>query len=196
MKRQISQKQIKKIRDLVQSIYEKNNDPFHNFNHAITTSKLATYIAEKEGGNTEVCLVAGLLHDIAPKTRGKPHGEQSAKMACGLLKKMKMPEDFIKQVAAAIANHDSSRRHLIDTMEGKIVYDADKLHCIGPVGLLREYGDLIITGEDLNKVVDMALGYLKNLNPHITTKTGKKIKKELRKFNVYFIKLYNKYHKP
>lgn len=192
----MKKQQIKKIKDLVQLIYKKNNDPFHNFDHALTTSRLAAYIAKKEGADAEVCLVAGLLHDIAPKKRGKPHGEQSARIARGLLKKLKIPLAFIKQVVFALMYHDSSKRHLISTLEGEIIFEADKLSCFGPIGLLREYGDLLTKGENPNKVLNMTLLYLKNFNPRFTTKTGRKIKKELRRFNFDFIKLYNRYHKP
>ncbi|MBU0597738.1 HD domain-containing protein [Patescibacteria group bacterium] len=187
--------QNKKIEAWAKRMYRKNNDPYHNFGHAFFVSKMAAYIAKKEGAKVEVCRVAGLLHDLAPKTRGKPHGEKSAILVRKYLTGLKLNNVLINDACMAIEFHDSARRHLAKTLEGKIIFEADKLDCFGPVGLIREYGDLLKIGFSHDRALNTTLDYLKNNNPKYSTKTGNKIKNELRKFNKYFLRVYNKYHR-
>lgn len=185
--------QLKKIESAAEKIYQKNNDSSHDFNHALRTAKLAAHIAKKEKADQTVCYVAGLVHDIAPKTRGKTHGLVSCRMAEKLLRKLGLNQYFIRQVCQAIKYHDTDARHKIKTFEGRVVFDADKLQGLGPVGAIREYGDCLKTGHKHHEAVEMTLDNLIKDNPHSYTKTGKKLKNKLRKFNLEFVRLYNEY---
>ncbi|MFH1367068.1 MAG: HD domain-containing protein [Patescibacteria group bacterium] len=189
----LAKSQLKKIERSVQKIYQKNNDPYHHFNHAFRTAKLAAYIAKKEKANQTVCYVAGLVHDISPKTRGETHGLASSRMAEKLLRKQVLDRYFIRQVCQAIKYHDTAARRKIKTSEGKIVFDADKLQCLGPVGAIREYGDYLKLSYGHTKVIKITLDYLKNNNPPLFTKTGRSLKIPLKKFNLEFVRLYNEY---
>ncbi|MFA6099004.1 MAG: HD domain-containing protein [Patescibacteria group bacterium] len=190
----LTSSQNKKIEALVKRAYKRNNDPYHDFGHAFFVSRMAVYIAKRERAKVDVCRIAGLLHDIAPKTRGMTHGEQSASLAKKYLERLKINNNFINEVCLAIRFHDSARRHLAKTLEGKIIFEADKLDCFGPVGLIREYGDLLKNGYSNDKALNSTLSYLKNYNPRYITKAGNKIKNELRRFNKHFLRLYSKYH--
>lgn len=191
----ITKQQFGKIEAFVRGVYKKNNDPYHDLKHAESVSKTAVYIARQEKADVEVCRVAGLLHDIAPKTRGKTHSQQSSQKVRQFLATLSLDEEFISAVESAIKYHDTARFHLVKTKEGVIVYEADKLECAGPTGLLREYGDRLLLGQNPQKVLDGLSGYAGCYNPPFRTQTAKRLKKELQKFNKEFIRLLNKYRK-
>lgn len=191
----LTEVQLRKIENCARQIYKKNNDPFHQIDHAFLTAKIAVSIARQEKADIDVCRTAGLLHDIAPKTRGKAHGEKSAQMAKRLLKKIKVDPEVIKSVYLAICNHDTINRRLIRTKEGEIIFEADKLQAMGPIGLIREYGDLLMKGHDAPAAFNQLISYLKNYSPQFTTKTGKRLQRVFRDFNSDFLKLYNQYFK-
>lgn len=191
----ITSKQWNKIERLAQKEYAKRNDPFHDFEHARSISRLATFIARQEGADLTVCKLAGLLHDLAPKKRGKLHALKSGRLAKKFLKRLKFDDKFINTIYSAIIYHDGSRSHLAKTLEGKIIYEADKLECYGPVGIIREYGDVFRQTKDHYKALENLLQYLQKYNRRFFTKTGKRHKKELRKFSLKFVKLIKKYRK-
>lgn len=173
--------------------YKKNKDQFHGFDHALLTAHIAQYIAKHEQADRTICWLAGLLHDIAPKTRGKPHGQHSATIASAILIKGNIKRGAAEIVYGAIANHDSIHRSRINTLEGKIVFEADKLLSMGPIGVLREYGDLLKEGYTHEKASKMLITYLRQYNPLFWTKTGKRLKREFRQLNALFVTLNNKY---
>ncbi len=191
----ITTKQWNEIERLAKKEYTKNNDPFHDYEHARSVSRLATFIAKKEGADVIVCKLAGLLHDLAPKKRGKLHAMESGRRAKKFLKRLKFDDEFINTVCSAIIYHDGSRSHLAKTLEGKIIYEADKLECYGPIGIIREYGDVFWRTKDHYQAFENLLQYLQKYNRHFFTKTGKRHKKELRKFSLKFVQLVKKYRK-
>jgi len=192
----VTKEQLKKIEVRVRQVYKKNNDPYHDLDHALSVSKTAVYIARQEKADVEVCRIAGLLHDIAPKTRGKTHSQQSGKMAKRFLTKIGLDKEFIDAVQLAIMYHDTARFHLVKTKEGIIVFEADKLEGMGPIGLLREYGDKLLLGYNPQVVIKELLEYLRCSNPPFQTRTAKRLKKELLQFNKEFIRLLTKYRTP
>ena len=191
----ITEPQWKKIKQFARKKYEENNDSFHGYDHAQAVSGLAEYIAKKEKADVDVCRAAGLLHDIAPKTRGKAHGKQSGDIINKYLTSINLKKDFTDNVVMAVIYHDTINQHLIETLEGEVVFEADKLECFGPVGIIREFGDLIIKGYSYDKSLNQLFDYLVNYNPDFKTKTAKKIKSELKAFNNNFIHHYYKYRK-
>jgi len=188
----ITKEQLRKIENFAIKKYEANKDPFHNLDHALMTAKIASHIAVREGANPLVCKIASLLHDISPKTRGKPHGLKSAKLAREFLKKIKLDKKITDQIYLAIAYHDTSRYKKAKTLEGKIIFEADKLQCFGPLGFVREYGDLLIKGVIPEKALKKSLECLKNYNPSFPTKTGRKLKNKLLRLNRLFLEIFNK----
>ena len=84
----LSKKQKEKIIAFAKKEITKNQDPFHDWDHAKRVSALATVIAQKEKANILICELAGFLHDIAPKTKGQLHGLESAEKTMAFLKKI------------------------------------------------------------------------------------------------------------
>lgn len=115
----------------------------HGFDHVERVLKLGRMIALKEGADTQVVRFAALLHDIAreEEDRGEieDHAEAGAEGAAELLGKYGMPEEFIKKVASCIMTHRFKNGITPQSLEGKVLSDADKLDAAGAVGIARAY---------------------------------------------------------
>ncbi len=124
-------------------IYEANGSS-HRWDHVQRVLALAERLARSEGANLEVVRVAALLHDIGrgeeQRSQGAVcHAAFGAKLAHQILSRYNLPPDFIKAVVHAIETHRfrSSRRP--ESLEAKVLFDADKLDALGAVGIGRAF---------------------------------------------------------
>ena len=134
-----------KVVDLLQKQVQKRmkTDPAHDFNHIMRVYKNAQKLCKKEKGNKKLVLSAVLLHDIVsyPKSdkRSKNSSLKSAEYARKLLKKLDFTVEEIQIVSSAIHDHSFSRGKTPQTLEGKILQDADRLDAIGAIGIARVF---------------------------------------------------------
>ncbi|TLX96318.1 MAG: HD domain-containing protein [Thaumarchaeota archaeon] len=119
------------------------NDSAHDFGHIVRVYKNAQTIARKEKANMKLVLAAALLHDIVwyPKSdpRSKTSSVSGAKEAKRILKRYRYSVDEIKIITEAIRDHSFSRGVIPQTLEGKILQDADRLDAIGAIGIARVF---------------------------------------------------------
>lgn len=120
----------------VQGIYARK-DPAHDLEHALRVREWGKKIAEQEEADSLIVELAAILHDIGRSgTVAKTHAESSAALASGILKKCGYTESVIERVKEAILSH-SREGYEPETLEAKIIYDADKLDFVGPMGIAR-----------------------------------------------------------
>lgn len=119
------------------------NDSAHDFNHIMRVYKNAQKLCKKEKADEKLVLTAVLLHDIVsyPKSdpRSKMSSIHSAKKAKKILDKFDFPEEEIQIICDAIRDHSFSRGKTPETLEGKILQDADRLDAIGAIGIARVF---------------------------------------------------------
>ncbi len=124
------------ILSAVRGFYSRK-DPGHDFSHAVRVRDTAMYIAAREGGNLEVIELAALLHDIGRESPlEKTHASSSASLAVTILEKYGYPEGVVSAVRHCIAVH-SLEMGEPESIEARIVFDADKLDFTGAIGLAR-----------------------------------------------------------
>lgn len=109
-------------------------DSAHGIKHAETTVNFAKLIAEKEKANTDLCIIAALLHDIGRDKEGKwkketidcNHGVDSANKAEHFLFSLGLSKEDIQKICEAISQHcfPSIQTNQI----AKILWDSDKLN--------------------------------------------------------------------
>lgn len=124
----------------VRSLYQ--NDAAHDFDHVLRVLANATHIGRAEQANMDVLHTATLLHDVAradQRRTGQDHAAEGARQAKNLLQQLNQPDDFIEAVCHAIATHRFRSNNPPQTLEAKILYDADKLDSIGAVGVARVF---------------------------------------------------------
>src|SRR3989344_864713 len=134
---------IQKIKVFAEKMMQ-DYPPGHNFLHIMRVHELAKHIAQKEKADLLIVEAAALLHDIGrkyelinPKIN---HADKSAELALPFLKtliKIGFPSDKINPVLYAIRNHRFTKGIIPDTIEARVLQDADKLDALGAAGIMR-----------------------------------------------------------
>ena len=119
------------------------NDPAHDFTHIMRVYKNAENLCKKENANKKLVLSAVLLHDIISYPKSDKHSKlsstESAKESKKILKKLNFTSEEIKVISDAIRDHSFSKGKIPQTIEGKILQDADRLDAIGAIGIARAF---------------------------------------------------------
>ena len=131
---------------------EGSEDAAHDYDHIVRVIALADKIQASEGGDLPTIWAAVALHDIGQereRRHGGDHALIGATLAAELLKDTPFPQQYIPAVQQAIREHRMTGGVIPQTLEGRILYDADKLDCLGAIGIGRLY---CITGRYNQKV--------------------------------------------
>lgn len=129
---------IKIIKELETRVKDhcKNDATGHDWPHIDRVRKNALKIASKEGGDLFVIELAALLHDVEDwKTENYRSGIVSNWLDEFNVSKNDKQKIMIviEKISFKGVNHDDK----MDSIEGKIVQDADRLDAIGAIGLVR-----------------------------------------------------------
>ncbi|MCK6625807.1 MAG: HD domain-containing protein [Anaerolineae bacterium] len=119
-----------------------HNDSAHDFDHVLRVLANAEHIGRIEQANMSVLRSATLLHDIAradQEETGQDHAAEGARRASLILREAGQPSEFIVAVCHAIETHRFRVDNPPQTLEAKILYDADKLDSIGAIGVARAF---------------------------------------------------------
>ena len=111
----------------------------------------------------EVVEIATVLHDIGRSTQDKSkgkicHAELGVQMVAKILPKYSIPDDKIQRILHCIGTHRFRGNNFPETLEAKVLFDADKLDGIGAIGIGRAF---IFSGGHQAKLHDPN----PNLNP-------------------------------
>lgn len=124
-------------------IREGSSDAAHDVDHVVRTLALAETLQMREGGDLPTILAAAALHDIGQereRREGGDHAAIGAEMVVELLtRSWWFPQGAIPAVQQAIREHRTTGATKPQSLEGRIVYDADKLDSLGAVGIARLY---------------------------------------------------------
>jgi len=203
----LKQKVIKEVEGAARK-YFKNASGCHDWSHVDRVRNLALYIGRKEKADLFVLEIAALLHDIGRKkemiNKGKfCHAEIGSDLAEKILKKLNFNEKEISSICHCIITHRFRNACVPNSIEAKVLYDADKLDSIGAIGVARTFlfagnagSNTIYTGNE-KKIVKSKKDYsytkedsgfleyeikLKHIKNKILTKTGKKIAENRHKY--------------
>jgi uncharacterized protein len=118
--------------------------PAHDFLHVTRVTETACRIGLAEGANLDVVIPAALLHELFNYPKGHPQshlsGEVCAEQAVDVLRENDCPPHLIDPVRECIRVHAFSRGLVPETIEGKVLQDADRLDAIGAIGIARCFG--------------------------------------------------------
>jgi uncharacterized protein len=117
------------------------DDGSHDVAHILRVFKNALRIHAVEGGDGTLLAAAVLLHDCVAVEKNSPLRNQASRLAAekaaGILEGMGWEKAAIDGVAHAITTHSFSADLTPETLEAKILQDADRLDAIGMVGAAR-----------------------------------------------------------
>lgn len=132
--------------DLVQEARKHINDedPSHDFLHALRVLALAEKIALQEQGDADIVIPAALFHDAINYPKNEPraalasvHSAQLVKQI--LTKKNWFPREKIDAVGNAIERCSFSKNLPKERLEEHIVQDADLLESLGAISVARTF---------------------------------------------------------
>ena len=116
-------------------------DGSHDLAHILRVFRNAMRIHREEGGDGDVLAAAVLLHDCVAVEKNSPLRAQASRLAAekasAILRHLAWPEVKVVAVAHAILAHSLSANIPPETLEAKILQDADRLDAIGMVGAAR-----------------------------------------------------------
>ncbi|QFY59585.1 HD domain-containing protein [Rhizobium grahamii] len=125
---------------LIPHAYE-GDDGSHDLAHILRVFKNAMRIQAKEGGDARILAAAVLLHDCVAVEKNSPLRSKAsalaAEKAAGVLTELGWSPADIGVVEHAITAHSFSANIAPETLEARILQDADRLDAIGMVGAGR-----------------------------------------------------------
>jgi uncharacterized protein len=160
------------------------DDPVHGFDHVQRVYRLAETIALSEGADLEIVRAAVLLHDVDVDSisesdfqnsekagnRRENHQHSSADFAQQILSQEGWVEGRISAVRHCILSHRfRDRDRQPQTLEARVLFDADKLDAIGAVGVARAIAYAVRAGHPAFAVPSQSFintGQLEPGEPH------------------------------
>ena len=114
----------------------------HDWWHIYRVWNLAKNIAAQEGANSLIVELSALLHDIADWKFHDGDDTKGPQMAEQFLLENKVAREVINpvvEIVATISYKGAGVATPMQTLEGKVVQDADRLDAIGAMGIARTF---------------------------------------------------------
>ena len=177
----------KEIVSIVRDYALKNSeeDDIHGFLHVERVFKLCLQLGKELGANLLLLKIAALLHDIGRSNENqaifnKNHAEISSEMAFKFLRSedFKLSKKDFENIIHSIQAHSFSNNITPETLEAKILSDADKLDALGAIGLYRTIGFTIKRKGGLDQVIEHLEKKILKLKDQMYLDISKKIAEE------------------
>ncbi len=151
----------------------------YRWKHTLRVAQFGKLIAENEAAEIEITLAACLLHDVAwfdtNADNSRDHGRLGSEIAKTVLENLGYGVEQIESICYAIASHVDDDNP--DTLEAKILSDADNIDRFGPYRVLQwcfaDIEDYDKLTAKLNERIHRLEDYRKK-NPLFTT-TGQQL---------------------
>jgi len=161
----------------------------HGMDHTVRVARLCEVIGREEHADMRVLIPAAILHDIArpaEEERGVRHEAEGARMAEDYLRSAGYHGPSVPAIAHAIQAHRYRSTVPPETLEAKILSDADKLDALGAVGIARTFLRAGEHGGGIQDAVDHARDKLEKLEGLMYTETGRRLARNRHAFMAGF----------
>jgi len=116
----------------------------HDWDHTERVYNLCLHIGQVEGADMEALKIAAYLHDVGRPYQDESkgticHGEKGAEMAGALLEEYPVSDAQKANIIHCIRSHRFRGDCQPETLEAKVLFDADKLDAIGSIGIARTF---------------------------------------------------------
>jgi uncharacterized protein len=120
---------------------QESADAAHDLNHILRVVKVAKQLAEEEKADLAIVVPAAWLHDCVSLPKNHPERHLASAMAgdkaVEFLTAINYPKEYHTEIYHAIRAHSFSAKVIPESLEAKIVQDADRLDALGAVGIAR-----------------------------------------------------------
>lgn len=189
----LDKKTILKIKKFAFEHSEK--DDIHGFKHVERVYDMCINIGEKLNANIDLLKVSVLLHDIGRIDEKndklmRNHAEISAEKALEFLtaQNFNISNTDLHNIIHCIKAHSFSNNIIPETLEAKILADADKLDSLGAIGLYRTIGFTVKNNGSLNDVLNHLEQKILKLKDKLFLDISRKIAKKRHEDILYFYK--------
>lgn len=130
-----------------------DRDAVHGFDHVMRVYRIADHLARTLDADIQVVRAAALLHDAqgaapdSPNSGRATHQLQSAEFAGSILLAEGWSQDRIEAVQHCIRAHRYRGDERPQSLEAKILFDADKLDVLGAFGIARTIAYAVQAGQ-------------------------------------------------
>ncbi len=175
------------------AIDNSEKDDIHGFLHVERVLNLCLQLGKHLDANLLILEIAALMHDIGRKYKNetsssKNHAELSAEMAFKFLNSydFKLSQDDFDNIIHCIRSHSFSNKSNPQTLEAKILSDADKLDALGAIGLYRTISFTIMNKGGIKEVIEHLENKILKLKDQLYLDASKEIAKERQKIIIDF----------
>lgn len=128
---------IEAAKEYIEALFAGNSGG-HGADHTLRVYRNAMAIAEGEICDPSIVALAALLHDADDHKLFQTENNTNAR---AFLKEQGVPEETAERICEAVNSVSFSRNRgrRPETIEGKIVQDADRLDAIGAIGIARTF---------------------------------------------------------
>ena len=179
----------------------------HDWDHTLRVCRLCDRIGNVEGADLTVARIAAYLHDIGRSRQdsaggGVCHAREGVRLAEPFLEDLPIDPGKKRNILHCIASHRYRGNAPPQTLEARVVYDADKLDAIGAVGIARAF---LFAGEvgarlhapetalrDTRPYTESDTGYreymvkLRHIKSRILTAEGRRLADRRHRFMEFF----------
>ena len=172
--------------DYINSLFKDNADG-HDVNHTLRVHKNAMKIAASyPDTNKMIIALAALLHDVDDHKLFNTKDNMNARK---FLLEHNISDEMIEEICEVInsVSFSKNRGKRPNTLEGKIVQDADRLDAIGAIGIARTFA----YGGKNKRSLESSLQHFDDklllLKDEMNTKEAKRIAEERHEYMVSFL---------
>jgi len=126
-------------------------DRAHDIDHIERVVATARQLGESEGAELAILEPAAWLHDCVSVAKDHPQRKQASLLAADraveFLQQISYPQQYHQAIHHAIVAHSFSANIRPETLEAKILQDADRMDALGAIGIAR----CILVGGKLNR---------------------------------------------
>ena len=190
----MQEKIVKEATEYVRVLFQGNSDG-HDFDHTMRVYREAMEIADSEPDcDRQVVALAALLHDADDYKLFKTADNANAR---DFLNSQNMDEATVKKICTAInsVSFSKNRDRCPESLEGRIVQDADRLDAIGAIGIARTFAYGGKHGRTLDSSIEHFHEKLLLLKAMMHTEKAKEIAESRHTFMESFLQEWEKENK-
>jgi uncharacterized protein len=132
---------VSQIKSIIKKQFE-NESTGHDWFHIERVYNMAAFLQKTEGGDLEIIELAALLHDVSDHKFNGGSATLGGNIAFEMLINLKyspVKAEKVREIINKVSFKGANVEHLTNSIEAKIVQDADRLDAIGAIGIARAF---------------------------------------------------------
>jgi len=158
----------------------------HGLEHTMRVYRTCMAMGETQKADMSILLPAVLLHDVVRD--GGDHASASSVKAGEILRGLQYSEEAINAISETILAHSFSAGRIPESLEAKVLSDADKLDAMGALGVYRAAMYSAENGRPLEDFIAHFSEKLLTLRDMLFTDEARRLAEPRHRFLLEFLK--------